>query len=80
LTPDGLEGSCARHNPQRIVLEAFQEHGPMTDREFGVKLGSEINGVTPRRGERAQARLLQEAERRLCTVAGRTAIVWEIQG
>lgn len=61
---------------QKEVLDAFYEHGPMTNTELSRKIGLPINMITPRTNELVKLGYVKQSHRRPCKITGRNAIVW----
>lgn len=51
---------------------------PATDKEIAEKLNRPINTVTPRRNELVKQGIVEEKERRECSITGHRAIAWGI--
>lgn len=61
---------------QKEVLDAFYEHGPMTNTELSRVIELPINMVTPRTNELVKMGYVKLSHRRPCKITGRSAIVW----
>ena len=67
---------------KRMVFEAIKENTkknmPMTDYELSIHLGFENpNKIRPRRKELEKDGLVEEAEKRLCSISKKKAITWK---
>lgn len=61
---------------QRAVLEAVEQHGPMTANEIAARIGETVLAVRPRVCELSKAGLLRDTGERRSNQSGRPAIVW----
>ena len=58
------------------VYEAICALGPCTDRMIAIKLGWEINRVTPRRGELLSAGKIRLMKKDFCPIGGKRVNWW----
>ena len=65
-------------NRQRIVFDAFKNHGACTNLEIATWEKIPINQVTPRTNELVKMGYVAESHKRKCSISGRTAIAWRI--
>ena len=65
-------------NRQKIVLNAFMNHGACTNLEISTWYNIPINQVTPRTNELVKLGLIKESHKRRCSISNRYAIAWRI--
>lgn len=64
---------------QRLIFSFFKKYGAVTNLEISTWEKIPINQVTPRTNELYKKGFLTIAQKRVCTISGRTALSWRIK-
>ena len=66
-------------NRQKLIYSFFKKYGACTNLEISTWENIAINQVTPRTNELYKKGYLTIAQKRICTISGRTALSWRIK-
>src|SRR4051812_40566394 len=78
MTEPSTNGTRRGLRPSHVaVLDAFEQHGSMTDEELTAAMGGDVRSLSPRRRELADLGYLESVEKRK-TSRGRDAAVWRL--
>ncbi len=64
---------------QKLIFSFFKKYGAVTNLEISTWENIPINQVTPRTNELYKKGYLTIAQKRICTISGRTALSWRIK-
>ncbi len=66
-------------NRQKLIYSFFKKYGACTNLEISTWQKIPINQVTPRTNELYKKGYLTIAQKRICSISGRTALSWRIK-